>query len=514
VTRSAEGTEERTGATPAEVGVAWRPVGLVAAVTGLVMLLMSGRYGFHRDELYYLVAGRHPAWGYDDQPPLVPLWAGLSQKIAAGWPDALQLALLRLPSTLAVAAVVVLTGMIAAELGATRRGQLLAAVTMSVAPVLVISGHLLSTTIFDILIWTTLALLFARWLRTRCDSLLLIAGLVTGVGLEIKTLPLVYAVGLVGGFLISGPREVFRRWQLWAGGAIAALLWAPNVWWQASHDWPQLQMTAVIRDDADWGGRAGLLPFQILLLGVIAAVIWISGLWRLLRNPEARPFRAFGWAYLIVVVVVLATGGREYYPAGAYAPLVASGAIATDAWLTRGGRRRRVLVVRLAALSAVITAALGLPVYPVAILHATPEAIVNYDAGETAGWPTFTRQVAAVYQALDASEQATAVILADNYGEAGALDHYGHRYDLPPVYSGHLAFWRWGPPPDDRTGPIILVGPGWREDDLRNECGSVQLAAKTDNGLRLDNDEQGAPVWLCRQPRRTWTQLWPDLYHL
>jgi hypothetical protein len=173
-----------------------------------------------------------------------------------------------------------------------------------------------------------------------------------------------------------------------------------------------------------------------------------------------------------------------------------------------------VLVVRLAALSAVITAALGLPVYPVAILHATPEAIVNYDAGETAGWPTFTRQVAAVYQALDASEKATAVILADNYGEAGALDHYGHRYDLPPVYSGHLAFWRWGPPPDDRTGPIIVVGPGWREDDLRNECGSVQLAAKTDNGLRLDNDEQGAPVWLCRQPRRTWTQLWPDMYHL
>jgi dolichyl-phosphate-mannose-protein mannosyltransferase len=514
VTRPAEEMDELTETAPAEGGPAWRPVGLVAAAAGLVMLVVSWRYGFHRDEFYYLVAGRHPAWGYDDQPPLAPLWAGLSQKIAAGWPDGLQLVLLRLPSTLSVAAIVLLTGLIAAEMGATRRGQLLAAVTMAVAPVLAISGHLLSTTVFDILIWSALAFLFARWLRTRRDSLLLVAGLVTGVGLEIKTLPLVYAAGLVVGLLISGPREVFRRWQLWAGGAIAALLWAPNVWWQARHGWPQVQMTAVIRDDADWGGRAGLLPFQLLLLGVIAAVIWISGLWRLLRNPQARLFRTFGWAYLIVVVVVLATGGREYYPAGAYAPLVASGAIAADAWLARGGRGRRVLVVHLAALSAVITAALGLPIYPVAVLHATPEAIVDYDAGETAGWPTFTRQVAAVYQALDAQDRVTTVILTGNYGEAGALDHYGHRYDLPPVYSGHLAFWRWGPPPDDRTGPIILVGEGWREDDLREKFGSVRLAGKIDNGLRLDNDEQGTSIWLCGQPRRAWTQLWPNLYHL
>jgi 4-amino-4-deoxy-L-arabinose transferase-like glycosyltransferase len=493
---------------------AWRPVGLVAAGAGLVMLVLSWRYGFHRDELYYLVAGRHPAWGYDDQPHLVPLWAGLSRQIAGGWPDGLQLVLLRLPATLAVPAIVLVTALIAAEMGARRRGQVLAAVTMAVAPVVAISGHLLSTTVFDILIWSLLAWLLARWLRTRRDRLLLGAGLVTGIGLEIKSLPLVYAAGIVGGLLISGPRDVFARWQLWAGGAVAALLWAPNLWWQASHDWPQVQMTAVIRDDADWGGRAGLLPFQILLLGVVAAVVWFSGLWRLLRNPEAKPFRAFGWAYVIVVVVILATGGREYYPAGAYPPLVASGAIVLDGWITRGERRRRSLVVQLAVLSGLITVALGLPVYPVAALHATPEAAVNYDAGETAGWPAFTRQVAAAYQSLDAAEKPTAVILAGNYGEAGALDHYGGRFDLPPVYSGHLAFWRWGPPPPDRTGPIILVGDGWGEDDLRAECGSVSPAGRIDNGLHLDNDEQGTPIQICRQPRRSWQQLWPDLYHL
>jgi Dolichyl-phosphate-mannose-protein mannosyltransferase len=505
-TEHAPATTEEAPATTTEEeqsGPAWRPLGLVAGVAALVMFALSGRYGFHRDELYYLAAGQHPAWGYDDQPPLAPLWAGLSHAIAGSWPDALQLMLLRLPATLAVAGVILLTGAIAYEFGGGRKAQLFAALTMAVAPVLVISGHLLSTTIFDILVWTALAYIFARWVRTRADKLLLLIGPVAGVGLLIKTLPLVYAFGLVVGLLVSS-RAIFRRWQLWAGGAIAGLLWAPNVWWQASHGWPQVKMTAVIREDADWGGRAGLLPFQVLLLGVVAVLLWVPGLLRLLRDPSARPFRALGWAYLIVLIVVLATGGREYYPAGAYPALIASGALV----LERRGLSWKVARAWLIP-SAVITAALGLPIYPVAWLHATPQPAVNYDAGETVGWPGFADQVRAVYQGLPAGERATAVILAGNYGEAGALDHYG----LPNVYSGHLSFWRWGPPPDSMTGPVVVVGHS-SEADLHRECGSVDLAATIDNGLDLDNDEQGAQVWICRQPHRTWSRLWPGLYRM
>jgi len=459
------------------------------------MFLLSGRYGFHRDELYYMVAGRHPAWGYDDQPPLAPLWAGLTETVAHAWPEPLQLMLLRLPSTLAVAGVILLTGAIAYEMGGDRRAQLIAALAIAVTPVLAVGGHLLSTTVFDILAWTALAYIFARWIRTRADGLLLWLGPVAGLGLLVKTLPLVYAFGIVVGLLISGPREIFRRWQLWAGGAIAVILWAPNVWWQAAHGWPQLKMTAVIRDDADWGGRAGLIPFQILLLSA-AIVVWLPGLVRLLRNPDARPWRTLGWAYLIVVVVVLATGGREYYPAGAYPALIAAGSLAIGAsWAT---------IRTWAAVQAVATLLLGLPVYPVGWLHKTPQPAINYDAGETAGWPALADQVRAVRAGLP----DTTVILAGNYGEAGALIHYG----LPNVYSGHLAFWRWGPPPDALNGPVIAVGYG--EDDLRGECGSVELAARIDNRLNLDNDEQGTPVWICRQPRRAWSQVWPELYHM
>jgi hypothetical protein len=354
--------------------------------------------------------------------------------------------------------------------------------------------------------------LLARWLRTRDDRLLLALGLVAGVGLQIKSLPLIYAAALVAGLLIGGPRDVFRRWHLWAGGLIALAIWAPNLWWQASHGWPQVEMMAVIREDADWGGRAGLLPSQVLLLGPAVLFVWVSGLWRLLRNPQAATFRALGWAYLVVLVIVLATGGREYYPAGAYPALLASGAIAIDGWLTRKPSRRS-LVAWAAAVSALATAALGLPIYPVAVLHATPQPAVNYDSGETVGWPAFARQVAEVYRSLPESERHTAVILTGNYGEAGALDHYGPANGLPPVYSGHLAYWRWGPPPPDAS-PVIVVGHGWTETDLRQECAEVTHAARLDNGLHLENEEQGADVWICRGLRRGWPELWPDLRHL
>ncbi|NUR72478.1 MAG: hypothetical protein HOU81_16810 [Hamadaea sp.] len=489
-----------------------RPLLLTALVAALVEFAFSGRYGFHRDELYYLAAGRHPAFGYDDQPPLAPLWAGFTGWAADGWPDWLQLMLLRLPSSLAVGAIVLVTGIIAAEFGGSRRAQTLAGLAMAIAPAVVVSGHLLSTTPFDILVWSTLAWLLARWVRTRDDRLLLLLGVVAGVGLQVKNLPLVYAAGLVAGLLLAGPREVFRRWQLWAGGLIALLIWAPNLWWQATHGWPQVAMTAVIRDDADWGGRAGLIPFQILLFGIVTTIVWATGLWRLLRDPTASPFRALGWAYLVVLVLVLATGGREYYPAGAYPALLASGGIVLDRWLGDSSKRRAT-VGWVAGLSAVSTLALSLPVYPVAMLHATPEPAVNYDAGETVGWPGFAEQVAVVYRGLSAEEQRTAVLLAGNYGEAGALDHYGPSLGLPQVYSAHLAYWRWGPPPEG-PGPVILVGHGWKEAELRQECADVTHAATFDNGVRLDNDEQGAEVWVCRGKRRTWAELWPGLRRL
>lgn len=486
--------------------VAWAPLAGVALAAAVVLAAFSSRYGYHRDELYYVVAGRHLAWGYDDQPPLVPALARLTDSLSGG-----SLVALRLPTALAVAATAVLVGLLARELGGDRWAQLLAATLWATSGVALVSGHLLSTTPYDILCWTALALLVARWVRTRDDRLLLALGPVVGVGLLAKNLPLLFVAALAGAILISGPRDVLRRPALWIAAVVAAAIWAPNLWWQATHDWPQLTMVGAIQGDANYGGRIGILPAQFLIMSPPLALIWVPGLWRLLRNPQARPFRFLAVSFLLVLVLVLVTGGREYYPAGAYPALFAAGAVAAVGWVRRAASGvRRALLIALVAVNAAVTVAIALPVYPVGWFPDTIQAAVNDDAAETIGWPELVDTVAGVYRSLPAAEQATAVIITLNYGEAGAIDKYGPARGLPAPYSGHLNFWRWGPPPDSATGPAIFVG-GWTAAGLAPYCGSAVVAARIDNGYGVDNEEQGMPIWLCRDLREPWSRSWPRL---
>ncbi len=533
--------------------VAWRPLALVAGIAGLFMLAFSVRYGFHRDELYYLAAGDHLAWGYDDQPPMVALWARIATELAGG-----HIMLLRLPATRAVAGLALLTGLITAELGGGKGAQVLAAVAMVCAPVIVIAGHLLSTTILDIFLWTLLAYLLVRWINTRGDHFLYLAGPLIGFALLTKTLVLLFLAGLAVGVIVAGPRELLRRKALWISAGIALVLWAPNLYWQATHGWPQLGMTGVIAEDADWGGRVGLIPMQAAIMGGTLAVIWIAGLWRLLRTQT--PFRLFAIAYLTVLLLTLITGGREYYPAGAMPVLVASGAIATIAWLHRvgkqhpetagtaapplptaestaaatgaqapttappsaethageglaaggaGSRGRKWLLAGAFALSIPVTVVMGVPFFPMDSLGNSPQPAINYDAGEQVGWPELARNVAAVFSRLPEADRAKTTIVTGNYGQAGALYRYGPPLGLPQPYSGHLGFWHWGPPPEV-DGPVIIVG-RYSAGELLDHCTTVELAARHDNGFGVGNEEQGVPIWLCQGRKLPWAQLWPPV---
>jgi hypothetical protein len=230
-----------------------------------------------------------------------------------------------------------------------------------------------------------------------------------------------------------------------------------------------------------------------------------------LASGGARPFRLFGVAYLVVLFLVLITGGREYYPAGAYPVLVASGAVATVAWLSRKPWRKWLLVTGF-ALSVPVTVVMAVPLFPTASLAGTPQPDLNYDAGEQVGWPEFARNVSAVYHSLPESEQRTAVIFTSNYGEAGALYRYGPPLGLPAPYSGHLGFWRWGPP-SEVDGPVIMIG-RWSAADLAPYCTTAEIAARHDNGYRVENEEQGVPIWLCRGRKQPWSVIWPEAQHL
>jgi 4-amino-4-deoxy-L-arabinose transferase-like glycosyltransferase len=478
-------------------------VGIAVAVTALLVAFASG-YGYHRDELYFLVAGKHLAWGYADQGPLTPLIARAMSEIA---PDSL--VILRLPSALAAGGTVLLTGLLSRELGGNDRAQLIAAAAAAVGVIVLFTGHLLSTSTFDLLAWTAITWLVVRAVRTGDDRLWLVAGVVLGVALLNKPLPAFLALGLLAGIAITGPRRLLRNPYVWIGGGLALLLFAPWLIWQADHGWPQIDVSRAIARGESASSEAwwAIVPFQFLLISPLLAPIWIAGLVRFFRDPAMRDLRFLAWAWVALAVVFMASGGKPYYLAGLLPALLGAGAVSVDAWLERGRRTVRFgLLVGAVAVSGVIAVVISLPVLPEE--DAGAAIAMNEDVGETIGWPEFTRQVAAVYRGLPDTEDA--VILARNYGQAGAIERYGPDLGLPGAYSGHNAYGDWGPPPDD-AAPMVAIGlPSEDLAQLRN----CRPAARIDNGLDIDNDEQGTEIYVCDGPRGSWSSGWESLRHL
>jgi 4-amino-4-deoxy-L-arabinose transferase-like glycosyltransferase len=465
---------------------------------------LSGRYGYHRDELYYLAAGRHLAWGFPDQPPLVALLARLLSLLAPG-----SVVVLRLPSALAVAAVVVLAALLTRELGGQRAAQTLAAASMAVAPLLLGAGHLLSTTTFDLLAWALLLWLVVRVLRTGDQRLLVVCGGVAGIGLLNKDLVAFLIAALMVGIAVAGPWRILASRWLWIGGAVAAVVWAPYLLWQARHGWPQWQVGRAVAAGSSGSSepRALFLPVQLGLISPLLAPIWIVGLVRLFRDPALRWCRALGWAYALLAALFLALGGKPYYLGGFFPVLLAAGAQPTVDWVRRRRPRlRRAMLGAALVLSATSSVLITLPVIPLGILYRTPIVSVNYDTGETIAWPTYVREIAGVFRQLPAGQQATAAIVTSNYGEAGAIDRYGPPLGLRPAFSGHNGYWYWGPPPATAD---TIVAVGFARDVLERSFGDVRLGTRLDNHLRIANDEQGTPVWVCSQPRGSWPTLWP-----
>ncbi len=218
--------------------------------------------------------------------------------------------------------------------------------------------------------------------------------------------------------------------------------------------------------------------------------------------------RFLGWAWLVLAGVFMATGAKPYYLAGLLPVLIGAGAVEVDGWLARG--RSSVRTVALAAAvtaSGVIGATVALPVLPAR--STAPVLALNEDVGETIGWPELAQTVAAVYRGLPSADRA--VILTGNYGQAGAIDRYGPALGLPRAYSGHNAYTEWGPPPA-AARPVIVVG--LRASTVAASLRDCALAARIDNRVGVENEEQGTRVMVCRGPRAPWSELWPSLRRL
>ena len=473
---------------------------MLAIAGGVVVLLLvvARRYGWHRDELYFLEAGKHLAWGYVDQPPFTPFVARLAHELAPG-----NLVLLRTLPALATAGSIVLGAAIVRELGGSSRAQVLGAAAVAAGGFPLGVGHLLSTAVFDFTAWMAMLWVVARLLRTADPRWWVAFGGVAGASMLNKNLLVLLGIALFTGLVAE------RRWDLlltpWllAGAARALHIASPNLLWQADHGWPQADMARALSKRLAGENRATLLPLQVLFVGPLLVGVLVGGFRWLAASPEARRFRPLLWAWPAALAATFATGGRPYYLLPLTFVVVLAGIVGRD----EPARLR--VVVWLVALNAVVSVPLSLPILPAGSAEVT--ANVNEAVAETIGWPELVAQVAGVVDDLPPRERASVVLLTGSYGEAGAIDRFGPRFDLPPAYSAHNSYADFRRPTDDTA---VVVAVRYLPASLRAHFDRCDNVGRVDNGRGIDNEVQGTPILVCRGLKQSWARTWEQLRHL
>jgi hypothetical protein len=364
---------------------------------------------------------------------------------------------LRIPATLVIYAAVVLAALLAQEFGGGRRAQLLAAGAVAVSPGFLATGHLLATSTIDPLVWIAVTYLLVRWVRTRSDRLLLVAGIITAVGLQAKFLIVAFWVVAIVAVSFCGPRELPRRRALWAGAAIAMLATIPTLVWQSRNGWPQLEMGRVIAGESVYaGGMLGFLPLGFFAAGLlIGSVLGVLGLVRLLRTPEHR---FLGVTVLGVALLFMITGGRPYYVAGVLPLLWAAGAARVEQVRPAAWWRWIPTWPVYAVTAGALLLGNVLPIQPVSIHADQPLQIGNFQRDEI-GWPAMVADVQAAHRALPPDVARDAVVVTGDYWSYSAVQKFAPELRSFSLHRG--AAW-FGTPPETprRSSAHSAPGPG------------------------------------------------------
>lgn len=468
-----------------------RPVTLLvyagaAACLIAIHFATNGVLGFHIDELYYLASGRHPAFGYVDFPPIVPLLGRLETAVLGVTPWALRV----LPALLG-GVNVILCGAYVRKFGGSLRWQALAMLAGITEP-LILGTWLFQTVIFDQVAWMVSLYLFLSIVIDRKPRLWVLLGITLGIGLEIKYLILPFILGLgIATLLTPSLRQDLRTRYPWIGGVVMLVIWAPNVVWQIANGFPTVVYIANHQGDIQSGGGvADFLVFFLVLLFLLTP-LWIAGFITLFRTPSLRPI---GIACATPMVVYLFVG-KYYYPGPTIPIVMAAGLIA----LSHVGRPR----LRSALAIAVVVASLfdfvallkiTVPTTPPDRLHATGLDTEDSDLASTVGWPQITNQLTAIYGALPASVRATTVIVSSDYGVSGALQIFGNPKLLPASFSPQLSDWYWLPSNLAASDALMV---GYEPADISWMCTSTKVVGHLTVPYHVVNLESGAPVTFC-----------------
>jgi hypothetical protein len=476
----------------------------IALIVAVAHLLTNGRYGFHRDELQVLSDARHLDWGFVAYPPLTPFLERIGLSIFG-----LSLVGLRLFSVIAQATAVVVTGLIARELGGGRWARAAAALAVAVSPLPLFEGTEFQYTTFDYLWWVLIAYFVVRLLKTENPRWCLAIGAVIGFGLMTKYAIMFFVAGIVGGFLLTRARRFLASRWFWAGAGLALLICLPNLIWQLRHDFISLHFLRHIHARDVGEGRAdGFWLYQFVgCANRFAAPLWIIGLAGFLRSPR---YRMLAWMYLIPLVIFWLAKGRGYYTAGAYPMLFAMGAVVIESWLAALPRfwRGTVEAVYFGALIGwglyVCTAILPLAAGGPLMARALSE---NGDLREEIGWNEMVKTVADIRDSVPAEQRGNVGVLVGNYGEQGALELFGPAYHLPAPISGTNSAWLRGYP---EPPPSTLIVLGQSRQYVERTLTSCRLAGHNSNpyGVQNEESEDHPDIFVCGSPRMPWPEFW------
>jgi Dolichyl-phosphate-mannose-protein mannosyltransferase len=463
----------------------------LALIVIAVHLATNGQYGFHRDELATLDDARHLAWGYVAYPPLTPFIARIALILFGP-----SLVWLRFFSSLAIGIATILTGWMTRELGGRRSAQLVAALAVAIGPVAVISGALFQYVAFDYLWWVVIAWLMIRLLRSEDPRWWLAIGAAAGLGMMTKYTIGVMVLAIGGALVVTPSRRYLKSPWLWAGAALAFLIFLPNLLWQMQHRFISLDFLRSIHvRDVRIGRTQGFLLNQLFVPASFFAIpLWVAGLFYSFKH--CRPI---AWMFIISFAILLTAKGRDYYMAPAYPMLLAAGAVAWQQWSPIAQK----LTVAALTLGCVLSLLL-LPIPPINSDVWNKVSSRIYDFREEIGWPELVDTVASIRSSVP-----DAAVLAGNYGEAGAIDLYGPARGLPPAISGINSYWLrgYGDPP-----PQTLIVVGLSRAFLEQTFRSCDVAGHVHNRYGVMNEEstEHPDIYVCRGLRKSWPEFWKD----
>ncbi|HZV76281.1 MAG TPA: glycosyltransferase family 39 protein [Candidatus Babeliales bacterium] len=488
-------------------------------MTFAVHLIANPHYGFFRDELYFMICGFRPAWGYVDQPPVVPLLAAGSQLLGHS------LFLLRAVPALFAAASVYVTCLLAAELGGGAFAEVFAALVAAVTPVLMDFGTKVTTDVVGLWLWPLAALYVLRIVKGADARWWLAVGAIVGIALESKYSVIFFVAAMLAGLAVLPQRRVLATPWFAAGVLLAAAIALPNFAWQAAHGYP---MWTLLRDADEYKNvqlaPAAYVATQMLVTHPLLAPVWLIGLVTLLRRADAR---FLGLAYLGLIVQMIALHGKHYYPGNVYPIPIAAGAVTIEAWTARATIWRPALAAY-ALVAGILLVPLLMPVLPErtmsaydriaqSAMFAREVKLARMDSAQLGnlppdwadmhGWRELAALVARVYRSLPPGQRAQAAILASNYGEAAAIDFFGEEYGLPPALSAHNQYWMWGT--RGYTGNVLI--------DVHGDCTHYAHLFRVHRVVaRFENPwgrpfENGFPISVCEGITTPLATVWSKL---